>query len=102
LLLWAAFGAIRYAGAGAVWGVVVFASAALLMIIPARLAKRRIQRADAVSLLLLALASGPLVTGVGVGQAALPAIAAVGVSPSCARHAANSCRWRSLRLWLGC
>jgi hypothetical protein len=94
LLLWAAFDAIPYAGAAAVWGVVVLASAALLMIIPARLAKRRIGRADAVSLLLLALSSGPLVTGISVGQAALPAVAAVGVAVLCAARR----RWLPMAL----
>jgi hypothetical protein len=94
LLLWAAFGAIPYVGAAAVWGVVVLASAALLMIIPARLAKRRIGRADAVSLLLLALSSGPLVTGISVGQAALPAVAAVGVAVLCAARR----RWLPMTL----
>ncbi len=84
LLLWAAFGAMTYADAAVVWSGVMVTSAALLMIIPARLALRRIGRADAVSLLLLALSYGPLVTGISVGQAALPAVAAVGVAILCA------------------
>jgi hypothetical protein len=63
---------------------VIIAAAAVLLILPARLAKRRIRRADGVSLILFGVSAGPLVTGASVGQAALPAVAAVGVAILCA------------------
>jgi hypothetical protein len=84
LLLWAAFGVIPYVDAAAIWAIVVIGSAAMLMWIPAHLAQRRLKRTDVLSLLLLALSSGPLVTGISVGQAALPAAAAVGLALLCA------------------
>ncbi len=84
LPLWAAFGALPYLVAGIAWGVVIIAAAAALVIIPARLAHRRIRRTDAISLLVIAVCAGPLVTGASVGQAALPAAAAVGAAILCA------------------
>jgi hypothetical protein len=81
LPLWAAFGAIRYAGAALAWSVVLVCSVAVMIVLSARLAERRLRRSDAASLLLLAVSSGPIVTGISAGQAALPAVAAVVAQP---------------------
>jgi len=80
LPLWAAFGAIPYVGAALAWIVVLVGSVVVMMIVPARFAGYRLQRGDAPTFLLLAVSSGPLVTGVSAGQAALPAVAAVVVA----------------------
>lgn len=77
LPLWAALGALPYAVAASLWGVLLLACGAALVIVPAHLAQRRIRRPNAASLLLLVLVAGPLVTAISVGQAALPAAAAV-------------------------
>jgi len=84
LPLWAAFGAFPYLIAAVAWGIIVIAAAAALLIIPARLVHRRIRRTDAISLIVIAVSTGPLVTGVCVGQAAVPAAAAVGAAILCA------------------
>jgi hypothetical protein len=84
LPLWAAFGSLPYLAASIAWGVVVIAAAALLLVIPARLAHHRIRRADVISLFVVAVSAGPIVTAASVGQAALPAAAAVGFSILCA------------------
>jgi hypothetical protein len=84
LPLWAAFGALPYLVAAVAWGITIIAAAASLVIIPARLAHRRIGRTDALSLLVVAVSAGPLVTGASVGQAALPAAAAVAAAILCA------------------
>jgi hypothetical protein len=80
LPLWGGLGRLPFALAAPVWGVVLAGCCAVLIVLPARLAKRRILRADATSLLLLAVSSGPLITGLSSGQAALPAVAAVVVA----------------------
>ncbi len=80
LPLWAAFGALPYLVAAIAWGVIIIVAAATLVIIPARLARRRLRRTDAISLVVVAVCAGPLVTGASVGQAALPAAAAVGAA----------------------
>jgi hypothetical protein len=77
LPLWGELAKIPYAMAALVWGVMLVGCVATLIILSARLAERRIQRNDAASLILLAVSSAPLITGVSSGQAALPAIAAV-------------------------
>jgi hypothetical protein len=77
LPLWAALATIPYPVAVLAWSVVLVGCGAALIILPARLAERRIGRGDVVSLVLLAVSSGPLITGVSAGQAALPAVAAV-------------------------
>jgi hypothetical protein len=84
LPLWAAFGALPFAGAAIAWGVVLVASAVAIMVLPARLAEYRIRPGDIPSLLLLVVSSGPIVTGISAGQAALPAVAAVIVVVWCA------------------
>jgi hypothetical protein len=89
LPLWGALGKIPYTGAALAWGVLLVGCVAVLIILPARLAARRIRRSDAVSLLLLAVSSGPFITGVSSGQAALPAVAAVVV----AVYSASRRRW---------
>ncbi|HZO94549.1 MAG TPA: glycosyltransferase family 87 protein [Candidatus Baltobacteraceae bacterium] len=83
LPLWALLGTLPYQAACAVWGVVVAACAGLILVVPAVLAGRRLSRGDAVLLLLLGVASGPLIDGVSLGQAALPASAAVDVAILC-------------------
>jgi hypothetical protein len=80
LLLWAGFGALPYAAAAVLWGVIVICSATLIIVVPVRLVRHRIGRTDALSLFFLAVSSGPIVTGISVGQAALPAIAAVNIA----------------------
>ncbi len=77
LPLWAALSTIPYSIAELCWSVILVACSAALIILPVRLANRRIRRADIVPLLLLAVSAGPLITGVSSGQAALPAVAAV-------------------------
>ncbi len=77
LPLWAALGALPYGVAAWIWGIFLLACAVAIIVIPVRLARRRIRGPTAVSLLLLALAAGPIVIGLSVGQAALPAAAAV-------------------------
>jgi hypothetical protein len=84
LLLFAAFGVLPYSIAAITWGLIVTASAGVVVVISLRLARRRIERSDAISLLLLMLASGPVVTAISAGQAALPAAAAVAVAIFCA------------------
>ena len=84
LPLWAALGALPYPLAATVWGIVVTGCAALVVIVPARIARSRIRAPAATSLLLLALTAGPLITGISVGQAALPACAAVDIAILCA------------------
>ena len=89
LPFWAALSTIPYPVASVVWGLVLVACIAALIILPARLAERHIRRNDAASLLLLAVSSGPLITGLSSGQAALPAVTAVAV----AVFAASRRRW---------
>jgi hypothetical protein len=92
LPLWAAFSAIPYAGAAFAWSVVLVGCVAVMIVLCARLAERRLGRSDAASLLLLAVSSGPIVTGISAGQAALPAVAAVVVAVFCAARR----RWISM------
>jgi hypothetical protein len=94
LPLWAAFSAIPYVCAVLVWSAVLIGSVAVMIVLSARLAERRIGRGDAASLLLLAVSSGPIVTGISAGQAALPAVAAVVVAVFCAARR----RWVSMAI----
>jgi len=80
LPLWGEFGKLPYVVAALTWGVVLLGCIAALIVLPARLAERRIRRSDVAPLLFLAVSSGPLITGVSSGQAALPAVAAVVVA----------------------
>lgn len=84
LPIWAALGRLPYAGALVVWGLFLAGCLALLMIVPARLAGRRLRGRDGIALLLLACASGPFVDGLSLGQAAVPAAAAISVATACA------------------
>jgi len=83
LPLWALLGRLPYTAAVAVWGTVIALCALLLLAVPAVLAGRRIRLGDAVLLLLLGVASGPLIDALSLGQAALPATAAVEVAVLC-------------------
>jgi hypothetical protein len=84
LPIWAAFGALPYPAAAALWVLVLLVSAAVLVLVPAQLARRRLVRDDAPSIVLLLLSASPLVTAFSAGQAALPAIASVAVAIRCA------------------
>lgn len=77
LPLWALLGMLPYVVAASIWGAVLAACAVALVVVPARLARRRIRAPSAAELLLLVLVAGPIVTAISVGQAALPAAAAV-------------------------
>jgi hypothetical protein len=77
LPLWAALGELPYAVAATIWGAVLAVCAIVLIAVPVRLARRSIGGSAAVSLLMLTLVAGPIVTGISVGQAALPAAAAI-------------------------
>jgi hypothetical protein len=84
LPIWAALGVLAYVPAVVVWGIVLAFCLWLLVVIPARLAGRRLDAADGVALVLLASASGPFVDGISLGQAAVPASAAIAVAMACA------------------
>lgn len=77
LPLWALLGALPYPVAASIWGIFLAVCAGVLVVVPTRLARRSIGGGAAASLLLLTLVAGPIVTAISVGQAALPAAAAV-------------------------
>jgi hypothetical protein len=76
-----------------VWGLVLAGCSAVLFLVPAKLAGRRLRASDAIALVLLASVSGPVVDGIALGQAALPACAAVFAAVLCAARR----RWA----WMG-
>lgn len=93
LPVWAALARLPYRDAVTIWGIVLAFCIGAIFVIPAKLAGRRLRAADAVALVVLASASGPLVDGIALGQAALPASAAV----FAAILAAARARW----IWVG-
>lgn len=93
LPLWALLARLPYTVAVTLWGTALAGCVALLFVVPAILAGRRLRARDAVALVLLASVSGPLVDGIALGQAALPACAAVFAAILCAARA----RWA----WVG-
>lgn len=80
LPIWAVLGTLSYDDAVVAWGIVLAACLVVLMIVPARLAGRRLRAVDGIALVLLASASGPFVDGIALGQAAVPATASIAVA----------------------
>ena len=80
LPLWALLAKLPYTAAMALWGTFLVVCVAVILYVPARLARRKLSLVDAVALLFFACAWGPLVAGVAFGQAAIPATAAVALA----------------------
>ena len=77
LPLWGALALLPYDVAAGVWAGVCTLCGILILLVPAFVAGRRIERRDGYALALLFASFAPLVTAVAVGQAALPATAAI-------------------------
>lgn len=94
LPLWAFFGLFSYRVAMVLWGIVLLACAATIVAVPVVLCRRRCGPGSILSLTVLTLVMGPVVTGISVGQAALPAAACVAVAIACA----VARRWTAMTL----
>jgi hypothetical protein len=84
LPIWAGLSLLPYSLATAAWGIVLALCIVVVTGIPARLAGRRLRGADVVTLVLFCAACGPIIDGLTLGQAALPAAAALDVAILCA------------------
>ncbi len=81
LPLWAALAHLPYAVAVGLWGVVLIASIVVIVLVPARVAGRALDRGDALALALYGCACAPLIVGLAaLGQASLPAVACVALA----------------------
>lgn len=80
LPLWALLSLLPYGIAIIVWGAFLVLCIGIVLIVPARLAGRALDRGDALSLLLFACACAPLILGLALGQAAIPAVAALALA----------------------
>lgn len=77
LPLWGVLALLPYDVAAGVWAGACTLCGVVILLVPALVAGRRIERRDGYALALLFASFAPLVTAVAVGQAALPATAAI-------------------------
>jgi len=81
LPLWSAISQLPWAAAVAVWIGVVIVAIATLVFAGLRLARTRVDALDVVAACAFAAGFGPLTSAAALGQAALPACAAIAVAP---------------------
>ncbi|MHB8356922.1 MAG: glycosyltransferase family 87 protein, partial [Vulcanimicrobiaceae bacterium] len=75
LPLWGLLARLPFASAVAVWGAVLGASLAVVILVTLRLLEMRVTPLAFGTLLLAALAFGPVTSGIALGQVVLPAFA---------------------------
>lgn len=73
--LWSLAARLPFGAAAAVWGAVLAASLAVVIVTALRLAKRRVTAVAVFATLTIALGFGPLTSDIALGQVALPAFA---------------------------